>query len=110
GPVRPGPRYCRPAPPRAGRGGAMIPALVADIGNTRIKWGRCVDGVVAETVSLSPDAPAEWLKQWHAWWLAPALPWAVAGVHPARRDFLIAWLKEQGAAVLPIARADQLPL
>lgn len=88
----------------------MIPALVADIGNTRIKWARCADHAVVETCSLPPDDPAAWQEQWQLWTLGPSHPWAVAGVHPARRDRLIEWLREQGATVLSISLASQLPL
>jgi type III pantothenate kinase len=87
----------------------MKPAVVADIGNTRIKWGWCTAGVVTEAASLADD-PAEWERQLGHWGVSPGEPWAVAGVHPARRDRLAAWLRERGHLVRVIERPHELPL
>ena len=35
----------------------MKPALVVDIGNSFIKWGRCADGAVVEKAYLPPNEP-----------------------------------------------------
>jgi type III pantothenate kinase len=84
--------------------------FVADVGNSRIKWGRCLDDQVAEAVSLSPDDPQDWQNQREAWRLAGAASWAVAGVHPQRRDRLAAWVRQLSDRVRVIDDCQQLPL
>ena len=37
--------------------------FVADVGNSRIKWGRCRGGRIGEAVSLPPDDPQAWHDQ-----------------------------------------------
>jgi type III pantothenate kinase len=80
----------------------MKPTLVADVGNSRIKWGRCQGGRVVESVSLPPEDPAAWQRQLELWNLAGPLAWIVAGVQPQWRARLVGWLHERGdqAAVL----------
>ncbi len=84
--------------------------LVADVGNSRVKWGLCSDETVEASVSLPPEDPAAWQAQSHAWNLRRPLHAAVAGVHPERGDRLVAWLRGQGADVQVLDRARQLPL
>src|SRR3954452_227544 len=88
----------------------MRPHVVADSGNTRIKWARYSTAGVEETCSLPPDDPAAWQEQAGRWGLAPPRRWAVAGVHPARRDRLAAWLRARGDEVLVLDNPGQLPL
>jgi type III pantothenate kinase len=88
----------------------MSPRLVADVGNTRIKWGVCAADGLSAAVAVPPDDPAAWADQLARWGLADPHTWAVAGVHPARRDRLVAWLRERGAAVRVIADYRELPL
>jgi type III pantothenate kinase len=83
--------------------------FVADVGNSFIKWGRCADGAVVEQAYLSPDQPEEWQKQREAWG-DHAANWAIAGVHPARRDALVKWLRGDGEHVLLLDVAAKLPL
>src|SRR5947209_1574915 len=84
--------------------------VVVDVGNTRIKWGRCVEEGVMEGASLPPDAPQEWLCQINRWQLKQPINWAVSGVHPERRDRLVEWLRKRGDHVLLIDNYPQLPL
>jgi type III pantothenate kinase len=88
----------------------MTPDVVADVGNTRVKWGRCSAAAVAEACSLPPDDPAAWREQAARWGLPGRARWAVAGVHPARRDRLAGWLREAGAHVEVIDDPGRLPL
>jgi type III pantothenate kinase len=87
----------------------MTARLVADIGNTRVKWGLCLpnDLQVAGLPADDPDAWSQQLEQWHA---GPDSEWAVAGVHPSRRDRLVTWLRNQQTAVRVIADYRELPL
>lgn len=88
----------------------MRPDVVADIGNSFIKWGRCADGAVTEQAYLHPEQPDAWQAQRDTWGGPGPLAWAVAGVHPTRRDALVKWLRQQGDTVLVLERAADLPL
>jgi type III pantothenate kinase len=93
----------------------MRPHVVADVGNSRVKWGLCApDGSrVVEPVSLADD-PAAWREQLALW--APRLAggrpplWVLASVRPERSERLRDWLLGQGSRVAVLSRADQLPL
>jgi type III pantothenate kinase len=86
------------------------PDVVVDVGNTRIKWGRCTDGGVTGIVALPPNHPGAWNQQLAYWAQTGSRTWVVAGVHPASRDRLAAWLRERGDKVQVLDRAAQLPL
>jgi type III pantothenate kinase len=88
----------------------MIPALVADIGNTRIKWGRCLNGMVADSASLPSEDHLAWQRQIELWKIEPSVSWALAGVHPRRRDQLAEWLRQRGDQVWVLDSWQQLPL
>lgn len=88
----------------------MHPDLVADVGNSFIKWGRCADGAVVEQAYLQPDDPDGWQVQREAWDCGTPVAWAVAGVHPQRRDSLLKWLRRNGETVLLLDSAAKLPL
>jgi type III pantothenate kinase len=88
----------------------MKPICVADVGNSRIKWGRCRDGAIAESVSLPPADPEAWQQQLEVWKLSKASSWAVSGVQPQQRDQLTEWLRQLGAAVQMLDHYQQLPL
>ena len=85
------------------------PDLVVDVGNSRIKWGRCAGGRIADTAALPADAPEAWGAQLAVWGLGGPLSWAVTGVHPARRDALADWARRRGDAVEVVGEA-RLPL
>src|SRR5262249_57815411 len=95
---------------RAGRGyhscgGSRMPELVADVGNTRVKWGLLApdEAGFRAAESLPPDEPDVWARQLAAWEAEGLNPvprsWVVAGVHPPRRDRLIDWLRGRGDRV-----------
>jgi type III pantothenate kinase len=58
--------------------------IVADLGNTRLKWGRLDDaGRVAETAAMAVDDPAAWDEVWRRWaGEADGSAWAVSSVNP----------------------------
>jgi type III pantothenate kinase len=74
--------------------------IVADLGNSRLKWGR-VDrsGRLAQALSLPADAPEAWAEAWGAWDSAGsgASAWAIASVHPRLAERLGAFLDDRGA-------------
>ncbi len=88
----------------------MKPTVVVDVGNSRIKWGRCAAERVAEMVSLPHDDDAVWRRQMMAWNLSAGSTWALSGVQPGQRDKLGAWLKQQGQQIIVIDSYRQLPL
>jgi type III pantothenate kinase len=88
----------------------MQPDLVADVGNTRIKWGRCDHDKVAELVSLAADDEVAWERQLQVWhWPGPRRC-VVAGVHPRRCRRLGDWLHGRGERTVLLERAAQIPL
>jgi type III pantothenate kinase len=88
----------------------MTVDLVVDVGNSRIKWGRCRDGCVAETVSLNSGDRSSWQRQLDIWRLCAASTWAVSGVHPERVQEFVDWLQQRGDQVLHLSSWRQLPL
>src|SRR5262245_41568623 len=83
--------------------------LVADVGNTRIKWGLCGDAGIERAAAL-PDDPDAWRGQLVNWHLDGPQSWTIAGVHPARRDRLAGWLRELGHAVNVLDNPGKIPL
>jgi type III pantothenate kinase len=84
--------------------------IVADIGNTRMKWGQCGHDAVALFASVSPDDPDSWRGQLAAWKCERGLTWTVAGSHPARRDRFARWLLDRGDITTVIDKYQQIPL
>jgi len=86
------------------------PFLVVDVGNTRIKWGRCSADRVEETAALPAEAPDAWQEQLARWGLAGRLRWTVTGVHPPRREVFAEWARLRGDAVAVLDDPGALPL
>lgn len=60
-----------------------MPRIVADLGNSRLKWGRLDPaGRLADVVSLPTDDPDAWRLAWNDWGLNDSAEWAVASVNP----------------------------
>jgi type III pantothenate kinase len=83
---------------------------VADVGNSRIKWGRCEPSRLADIVSLPPDDVPAWGRQLEVWGPDGPHAWVVTGVHPPRRLQLVEWLRGRGETVRVLERAAELPL
>jgi type III pantothenate kinase len=88
----------------------MHPDFVVDVGNSRIKWGRCSPGRVEAVVSFPADDSLAWQTQLADWKVPQGKTWIVTGVNPIRRDALLNWLQEQGQQVHLLEKANQLPL
>jgi type III pantothenate kinase len=87
----------------------MTARLVADVGNTRIKWGLCLPGAI-QVAAVPPDDPAAWGRQLVEWAVDGPAEWAIAGVQTAHRDQLAAWLRARGATARVIADYRELPI
>lgn len=88
----------------------MKPDLVVDIGNSRIKWGRCESGKVSDSLaSLAGDVSAEWDSQLHKWRLQGPFAWAVAGVQTRWQEEFTHWAEARGDRVQAITR-KQIPI
>jgi len=84
--------------------------VVVDVGNSRIKWGRCSASAVVATASLPPEDPAAWSEQAQSWRLTEPLLWVLSGVQPHRRAALTTWLQRRGARVYVIEDPQSLPV
>jgi type III pantothenate kinase len=79
----------------------VSPDVVADVGNTRIKWAACAGGVVGEMIAVEDDE-----SQWAA--SVPSVPstWVIASVRPERSERLKAWLEARGHRVRLLSIKD----
>jgi len=94
--------------------------VVADVGNSRVKWGPCIrvggEPAVVRLASLeyNPDdwegQLTRWKKDFADWKTHGSLAWAVAGVHPERRDQLCAWILARGDRLVLLDHYSRLPL
>ncbi|HEY1186552.1 MAG TPA: type III pantothenate kinase [Gemmata sp.] len=80
----------------------MTPDVVVDIGNTRIKFGRCAGGQVSEMVSLPGDRPDGWEAQLTQWAVRAPVTWAVASVQPEWHAQFAHWAEARGDHVFTV--------
>jgi type III pantothenate kinase len=61
-----------------------VDLIVADLGNTRLKWGRVESsGLIAESIALPHEDRAAWEKAIARWNLEPGRShWAISSVNP----------------------------
>jgi type III pantothenate kinase len=88
--------------------------VVADLGNTRLKWGRLDEsGRLAESIALRLDDPLAWANAWRDWkQLDPSGSWwAISTVNPPVADRLAAFLAaERIEKVTWILSAAEVPV
>jgi type III pantothenate kinase len=72
--------------------------IVADLGNSRLKWGRVEpDGRLGTTIALPTEDPATWAFAWDGWGLSEDdSRWSIASVNPPLADRLGRFLKGRG--------------
>jgi type III pantothenate kinase len=72
--------------------------IVADVGNTRLKWGYVAEtGQVKRSVALPADDPSAWDEAWKAGPSGPSI-WAVASVNPPASVRVQEFLNRCGAS------------
>lgn len=81
----------------------MTPFYVADVGNTRIKVGRCDIGGLVGAVALGPADTLPFNPLPHA-------AWFVAGVDPVRRDRFVDYLRGSRQAARIVSDHRELPI
>ena len=76
--------------------------IVADLGNSRLKWGRVgPGGHLGEMVALPTDDPAAWDSAWEVWGLSGAsADWSIASVNPPLAGRLARFLATRGVVDL----------
>jgi len=72
--------------------------IVADLGNSRLKWGRLdLDGRLDATVALPTSGPDAWASAWDGWDLeAGGSAWSIASVNPPLAGRLAGFLEGRG--------------
>lgn len=99
---------------------ANVLGIVADLGNSRMKWGRLdADGRLAEVQSLALDDEKSWARAWRRWCPREAAScWAIASVNPPLAERLarfltrinaVAGVSYRAAADVPVAAALAQP-
>jgi type III pantothenate kinase len=87
---------------------------VADLGNSRLKWGRIDDsGNIVERIAVPVDDPTAWSEAWKPWQAhaTAGSNWAVSSVNPPVADRLAAFLKSRGVeSVRWIRSAAEVPV
>ncbi len=84
--------------------------VVVDVGNSRVKWGRCGPHSILDSAALPADSPAAWDEQLARWALIGPLHWALTGVHPERCRRLADWARQRGDTIEVIDSPARLPL
>ena len=88
--------------------------MVADLGNSRLKWGRVGEGNrIERAIALPLDDEGAWATAWERWNPAGAEPstWAIATVNPPLAERLDAFLKGRGAVATTWYRSSaQVPV
>jgi len=91
-----------------------VPTIVADLGNSRLKWGRIGDdGRIEQVLALPLDDPDAWDAAWQCWHPEGAAPdsWTIASVNPPLAERLDAFLKARGVTTTTWYRsAAEVPI
>jgi type III pantothenate kinase len=87
-----------------------MPEFVADVGNSRIKWGECAGDGLSRTTAVPLDHPDAWAKQLRDWGEPTNSVWTLAGTHPEARDRLADWLRQYSHTVRVIDSFRMIPI
>lgn len=91
--------------------GTAMPDAVVDIGNSRIKFCRVVDGKLDLPVrGLPADDLAAWERLATEWGPAAGRTWAVAASDPDRQRQFVNWADSRGEQVIAIDAPRKVPI
>ena len=73
--------------------------VVADLGNSRLKWGRVeADRRLGATLALPLDRVESWAAAWSSWKLDGATAWAISSVNPPLAERFARFLDDRGTS------------
>ena len=82
-----------------------MPDLVADIGNTRLKYGVCEPTGITAIGTLDPKDEESWILD-----IPSPRSWTLAGSDPDMRDRFAEWLRSRGDDVAVISDCRRIPI
>lgn len=88
----------------------MIPQVVVDIGNSRMKWGVVESGKIVDSMTVSPDDPMEWFAATLTSGIDPSFHWTIASVNPPATAAFTKWLQSTGSTFYFIESHREIPL
>lgn len=89
----------------------MTPDVVVDIGNSRMKWGRCLPTVAdGGWVSLPLDDMNAWDEQLAVWGLEAKSRFAVGSVNPPVTEVFARWVEAHGGTCVIFRKPSELPI
>jgi len=88
----------------------MTSFVVADVGNSRVKWARCDEQTVQDSASLPLDDASAYDRQFRAWNLPTQLAWTIAGVNPSGVRSLSNWLETRRAPSPHLINNSMIPV
>ena len=88
----------------------MTPNVVADIGNSRMKWGLVRGQRVAEVAVLDLSDRGQWFVRALEWSLGPHTTWVIASVNPSATEELLTWLGEHADGISLLETHHAVPL
>jgi len=84
--------------------------FVVDVGNSRMKWGRCSPQGIGAMATLPLDDTVAWSAQLSAWQPRPGSRWLLAGVNPEPLEKLVGFLKEANQSVQVLSDYRDVPI
>lgn len=89
--------------------------LLADVGNSRMKWGlvrgQCIECMAALPLPTDLEqAQRCWQEQLQSWQVPAGVFWIIATTNPPAADLLQRWLQERGDLVRRLKSHQELPV
>jgi type III pantothenate kinase len=84
--------------------------FVADVGNSRMKWGECQRNGIGSYVTVVLNDPKSWTTQFDQLDHGARSNWTLAGSNPDALHVFGDWLRQRGQAVRVIDSFRQLPI